>query len=212
MGGENSAESPQISYKAEIRIAVRGARKTGKSTFLEQIQNANRFVFKSDYFPTQNRKTIICPWNSRQKIGDTYKFIITELVDEDQLNENADSLTNYDGIVVFYNPALKNTVEYAFESIESTPSSIPILLISNFLDLRSNRNKSHPILQPLSKKFLEVQTSFVTGDGLDIIAQWLDFPILYHAKTMYKKWYHQTADDLVSKKKEIQNFIIESEK
>lgn len=180
----NQSENSSLpSVSGQILISVHGSVGSGKTTLINQfIQKP----FDSEYIPTKQMESRQVLWNSIQQPDKTFRVVIWDVVESTTTSPRpVDTISRADGIVVIYNPNDIYSVEYALSILYKLPinetdekSKIPVLILSNFLDLRGNRQKIHQRLK--NAPYPQIQTSMKTGIGLDICAIWLDRALLYN--------------------------------
>ena len=195
----------------ELKIYICGARKTGKTTLISRMKNL-KFLY--EYSPTLTITSYIFYWSPPKSPNSIFKVVVWEcppISEENNLspenqtsNYNDQIFSDSNGIIVIYNPEDSSTIRYAqllIENFSKTPFYLqkPVLLISNFLDRRKNLLKNAPFaskLQELSDLFINIQTSFLTNQGLNFILQWLDQPVLHCSKQKNMKQLSLIQDQL----------------
>lgn len=195
MGSEESAvyqssdKPPQGCITGQILISIHGSAGTGKSTLVKHMV---REPFQSFYNPTKQMEATQVLWKSIQYPNTVFRVIVWDVVESATTPSpstpdaaTVDTITRADGIILLYNPDDYRSVDYALSILyklptrgSSTKSYIPVLILSNFLDTRSNIQKVHPLLRNVP--YYQIQTSLKSGIGLDIVAIWLDRAFLYN--------------------------------
>lgn len=188
MGSDESSiqASEKASYpiiSGQILISVHGSSGSGKTTLINHLVKKS---FDSQYFPTKQMESRQILWKSIQKPNETIRIIVWDVVEKTTTSPRpVDTISRADGIILIYNPDDEYSVEYALSILYKIPieesnekSKIPVLILSNFLDLRENHLKVHPRLA--NSPYPQIQISLKTGFGLDVCEKWLDRAFLYN--------------------------------
>ena len=194
----------QMRVTGEIRISVHGARRTGKTSLLRRMQNLK---FDREYEPTPAMQSIRIMWNSITYPDEFLRVEVWDVVDQALPSESeikvvapdagsVDTFSRADGVVIMYDPSRPETVEFAASLISTCPENMPILVVSNFLDLRQNAPKIDDMLLQYMERVVHVQVSLKTNKGLEIIAKWLDQALLYNKRKYYEALYKRTNIEL----------------
>lgn len=169
----------------QILISVHGSSGSGKTTLINHLVQK---PFDSKYNPTKQMESRQILWNSKWKPNETIRIIVWDVIEKTTTSPRPlDTISRADGIVLIYNPDDPYSVEYALSILYKIPiddsnekSKIPILILSNFLDLRGNRVKFHPRL--VNTPYPQIQISLKTKTGLDVCEKWLDRAYLYNTQ------------------------------
>lgn len=196
----------QMRVTGEIRISVHGARRTGKTALLRRMQN---LPFQQEYEPTPSMQSIRLMWRSITYPAEFLRVEVWDVVDQALPSEESaeikviapdagsvDTFSRADGVIIIYDPMRPETVEFAARLIAVCPAEMPIILISNFLDLRENAPKVDEMLLQYMERVVHVQVSLKTNKGLPVVAKWLDQALLYSKRKYYEALYKRTETEL----------------
>ena len=180
---QSSEKSTLPLISGQILISVHGSSGSGKTTLINQLVKKE---FNSEYFPTKQMESRQILWNSKIKPNETIRIIVWDVVEKTTTSPRpVDTFSRADGIVLVYNPDDPYSVEYALSILYKLPingtsekSDIPVLILSNFLDVRGNRLKIHPRLSNFP--YPHIQSSLKTGIGLEVCEKWIDRALLYN--------------------------------
>ena len=180
--GSSPEKKLSIPVSGQILISVHGSSQSGKTTL---VNHMIKVAYSDVYRPTAKMESTQVIWQSVQCPDHHVRVVVWDVVEKakDPSSPDArtvDTISRADGVVVIYDPDDGYSASYALNVLYKIPQSTPVIVLSNFLDLRGNRHKVHPILR--SVPFTQIQTSLKTGIGLDIIALWIDKAVLYNRK------------------------------
>ncbi|KAI9596663.1 P-loop containing nucleoside triphosphate hydrolase protein [Syncephalis fuscata] len=140
-----------------LKIVIRGAQKTGKSTLFHRVQG---LPFSDQYTPTPQIQVENIQWNYNDHQSNVIKVefwdvvdhgIVTEEIHQDNdphrnmmssLLLDAETVDVYRGanaVVLMYDVTREETLDYVKQHLPNIPHGIPILILANFCDKTEDR-------------------------------------------------------------------------
>ncbi|KAK8852768.1 Rab-like protein 6 [Tritrichomonas musculus] len=166
---------------SELLILIRGDKKTGKTSLLKRMSGR---PFTEQYEPSTITQTTTIKWRPDNNSGSAVSITLLDVVSMNpRLTTTAHGTPQ--GIIVIYDPRESNSVNYAVQLIENTPSNIPIALLTNFQDVITA--DLHPLLRPFTDRCYAISSSMCTNLGLSELSHWLQLPLSLNVYQAYKK-------------------------
>ena len=170
-----------VTASTELLILIRGGKKTGKTSLLKRM--SGRPVSENYEASTITQKTTI-----KWKPANNQETIVTiTLLDVVSMNPRLTTTAHGapQGIIILYDPRDSESVTYAAQVIENTPSNIPIALLTNFQDVITA--DLHPMLRAYSNRCFPISSSMITNLGLAELSHWLELPLTLNVYNAYNK-------------------------
>lgn len=168
------------STPAQLLISIRGAKQTGKSSLQRRMCGKQ---FEEAYAPTTITQARVINFSPKSKPGTVVSITLLDVVSNNpRISATSHGLPH--GVIVMYNPAVKESVDYAMSVIHETPRAIPIALLTNFQDVATA--DLHPRFRNLTQRCYAIGSSMKTNLGLAELAKWLELPFALSIYNGYK--------------------------
>ena len=184
------ASKPPLGALNQLLIAIRGAKQTGKSS-LQRRMCGKPFV--ETYTATSITQARTMRWVPRTKAGMVVTITLLDVVSMNP-RVTATSQGMPHGVIVIYNPAEKDSIDYALKMIRETARNIPIALLTNFQDVVTT--DLHPKFRSLTKRCFPIGTSMKTNLGLAELAKWLELPFALNIYNTYHNLYTMATKEV----------------
>ena len=150
-------------------------------------------AFTEEYEASTITQTTTIKWRPS---NDSDSFVSITLLDVVSMNPRLTTTAHGapQGIIVMYDPRDVNSVNYAVQLIENTPSNIPIALLTNFQDLITA--DLHPSLRKFTDRCYPIPSSMCTNLGLAELSHWLQLPLSLNIFHAYKKLLAHTNKEI----------------
>ena len=164
----------------QLLISIRGAKQTGKSSLQRRMCGK---PFPETYTPTTITQARVINFAPKTKPGTVVAITLLDVVSMNaRITATSHGLPH--GVIVIYNPAVKETVDYAMSVIQETPRTIPIALLTNFQDVATA--DLHPRFRNFTQRCYAIGSSMKTNLGLVELAKWLELPFALSIYNNYK--------------------------
>ncbi|KAI8051655.1 P-loop containing nucleoside triphosphate hydrolase protein [Syncephalis plumigaleata] len=159
-----------------LKIVIRGAQKTGKSTLFHRVQGLS---FDEQYTPTPQIQVENIQWNYDDVKSSIIKVEFWDVVDHgiatEQSNKSplpdditstmlldADTVDVYRGanaVVLMFDVTREESLDYVKNHLASVPHGIPILILANFCDRIEERQVEKEQVIEWLKEYKEEKSS-----------------------------------------------------
>lgn len=168
---------PQIAA-SELLVMIRGSKKTGKTSLMRRMSGQKFF---DDYEPSSITQTTKVQWKPANNPDNVVTLTILDVVSNNP-HLTASAQGTPQGIIILYDPQDTDSIFYAQQVAQQTPTSIPIAILANFQDRLTT--EIHPTLKEFSNRCYFIATSMTTNLGLAELSHWLELPLsisVFHA-------------------------------
>lgn len=174
----------------QLLISIRGAKQTGKSSLQRRMCGK---PFTEEYSATTITQARVINFAPKTKPGTVVAITLLDVVSMNaRIAATSHGLPH--GVIVIYNPAVKETVDYALSVIQETPRNIPIALLTNFQDVATA--DLHPRFRPYVQRCFTIGSSMKTNLGLAELARWLELPFALSIYASYKQMHTHAQKEI----------------
>lgn len=199
----SSPGAPRPKSDYELLIAVRGQRRSGKTTVVARMRG---LPFNEEYEATSvlDSTEIIWRSTSNEVVTVTAWDVVERALlpaDASEKVERADATTvdtlkRADGLMIMIDQRFEDTITLAMDIITTAPHDLPILIFSGSMDVEDMTPVIPEQLHKFMGRFYFVPGSLKTGQGLVEISKWLELPLIVSKKRAQYNLYKRLEADL----------------
>ena len=169
---QDVVSSSAIHYDYKMMIAIRGTRKTGKTTLVTRMRG---FPFDEGYQPTMKKETTEITWKSPSK--ENVLVTVLDIIDKN-VGKDDEAFKKSDGLVVMIDYRSPDSIDLAEKIIRLAPDDLPLVVFSNFMDSKESDPVIPTKLMQYMGRFFYIPGSMKSNMGLIELSKWLSAPLI----------------------------------